>query len=299
MELLIIVQLETGTSFEAYANESLGLKTGDYCILVRKDKILDYAKVSKIIGTLPPEADKFEMSYVERKANIHDKSKANENIMLAKSAYRTALAQIEKLKLSMKLLTAHYTYDRKLALFIFTAEGRVDFRQLVKELSQMLNTKIELRQIGVRDESAIIGGFGVCGQILCCKRYLKKFDSMNVKMAKEQDLSLNPSSISGMCNRLKCCLKYEHTGYVELEKNMPRRGACCECAEGAGKIIDRNLLTQMVKVLIEESGKCLVCPKEEVRIVYPDKYKITASSKLSSEEDYELTAELAKLEDKQ
>jgi len=298
MELLLIIQLETGTNFEAYANESLGLKTGDYCILVRKDKILDYGQVSKIIGPLPPEADKLEMSCVDRKATIHDKSKANENIMLAKSAYRSAVTQITKLNLPMKLLTAHYSYDKKLALFIFTAEGRVDFRQLVKELSQILNTKIELRQIGVRDETAILGGLGVCGQVLCCKRYLKKFDSMNVKMAKEQDLSLNPANISGMCDRLKCCLKYEHEGYIELEKNMPRRGACCECSEGAGKIIDRNLLTQTVKVLIDESGKCLVCPKEEVRIVYPDKYKASTFSKHSHEEDYELTAELVKLEDK-
>lgn len=296
MELLLTIQLETGSSFEAYANESLGLKAGDYCILVRKDKILDYGQVSKIIGPLPPEIDKLEMSYVDRKATMHDKSKANENIMLAKSAYRSAAAQIALLKLPMKLLTAHYTYDKKLALFIFTAEGRVDFRQLVKDLSQILNTKIELRQIGVRDETSILGGLGVCGQVLCCKRYLKKFDSMNVKMAKEQDLSLNPASISGMCDRLKCCLKYEHEGYVELEKNMPRRGACCECSEGAGKIIDRNLLTQTVKVLIDESGKCLVCPKEEVRILYPDKYKVsTSSSKPAPEEDYELTAELAKL----
>jgi len=298
MELLLIMQLETGNRFEAYANESLGLKTGDYCILVRKDKILDYGQISKIIGLLPPEADKLEMSYVDRKATIHDKSKANENIMLAKSAYRTAVAQIEKLALPMKLLTAHYSYDKKLILFIFTAEGRVDFRQLVKDLSQILNTKIELRQIGVRDETAILGGLGICGQVLCCKRYLKKFDSMNVKMAKEQDLSLNPANIAGMCNRLKCCLKYEYEGYVELEKDMPRKGACCECSEGVGRIIDRNLLTQTVKVLIDESGKYLVCPKEEIRIVYPDKYKVSASSKLSNEEDYELTAELAKLSEK-
>ncbi len=298
MELLLIIQLETGTNFEAYANESLGLKIGDYCILVRKDKILDYGRVSKIVGPLPPEADKTEMSYIDRKANIHDKSKANENVMLAKSAYRSAVIQIEKLNLPMKLLTAHYSYDKKLALFIFTAEGRVDFRQLVKDMSQILNTKIELRQIGVRDEAAILGGLGVCGQVLCCKRYLKNFDPMNVKMAKEQDLSLNPANISGMCDRLKCCLKYEHEGYVELEKNMPRRGACCECSEGTGKIIDRNLLTQTVKVLIDESGKCLVCPKEEVRIVYPDKYKVSTSSKHSNEEDDDLTAELVKLEDK-
>ena len=169
----------------------------------------------------------------------------------------------------------HYSFDKRLATFQFTADGRIDFRQLVKDLSQSLNTRIELRQIGVRDETSVIGGFGVCGLELCCKKYLRKFESINVKMAKEQDLSLNPVNISGVCGRLKCCLKYEHEGYLELDKDMPRRGAFCECAEGIGKITDRNLLTQQVTVYIDKTSKCLSCPKEDVRVIYPDKYKIS------------------------
>lgn len=298
MEVLLIVQVGAGIGFEAYANESLELKVKDFCVVVTKDRNLDYGQITKIYGSLPEEIDKNELARVERKATMLDKSKVNENIMLAKSAYRTALAQIEKLNLPMKLLTAHYTFDKKQVLFMFSAEGRVDFRQLIKDLSQMLNAKIELRQIGVRDETAMLGGLGICGQVLCCKRYLKKFDSMNVKMAKEQDLSLSPLTISGACDRLKCCLKYEHEGYVELEKGMPRRGACCECSEGTGKIIDRNILLQTVKVFINDSGKCLVCPKDEVRVIYPDKHKIPAASASAHEEDYELTEELAKLEEK-
>ena len=231
-----------------------------------------------------------------------DKSKANENKMRAKSAYRTALTHIEKLKLPMRLLNTHYTFDRKLVTFQFTADGRVDFRQLVKDLSQNLNTRIDLRQIGVRDETAILGGLGTCGQVLCCKRFLKEFESINVKMAKEQDLSLNPVNISGMCGRLKCCLKYEHCGYLELDKDMPRRGAFCECSEGVGRIVDRNLLTQHVTVYIDESSQYLSCPKEEVRVIYPDKYKISGISEKIKEvpietEDNIITDEIAKLDD--
>jgi cell fate regulator YaaT (PSP1 superfamily) len=156
----------------------------------------------------------------------------------------------------------------------FCADGRVDFRELVKELSRALSVRIELRQIGVRDETGIYGGIAVCGQVLCCSRFLKEFNSINVKMAKEQDLLLTPGTISGVCGRLKCCLKYEHEGYLELEKGMPRRGDCCECKEGRGRIIDRNLLTQNVVVQLDDTGRTVTYPKEEVSVIYPEKYKI-------------------------
>ncbi|MCP4181544.1 MAG: stage 0 sporulation protein [bacterium] len=299
MNLLFEIELDTGAVYEAYADESLGLKKTDYC-LIKKDKYLDYGKISKYIGSLSPDVNKSEIPKIDRKATMLDKSKANENTMRAKSAYRTASNQVEKLKLPMKLLNVHYTYDRKLVTFLFTAEGRIDFRQLVKDLSQILNTRIELRQIGVRDETAILGGVGTCGQALCCCRFLKKFESINVKMAKEQDLSLNPTNISGMCGRLKCCLKYEHDDYIELDKGMPRRGSSCECAEGVGKIIDRNLLTQKVTVYLDESAKYLTCPKEEIRVIYPNKYKGVSSSKKASTkntENDEVADDIAQLDD--
>jgi len=297
MELFYDITLDAGIKYQAYGDESLDLKKGDYCI-VSKDKYLDYGQITRIIGNLPEGMNKSETPKIDRKANMHDKSKANENQMRAKSACRTALMQIEKLGLQMKLLNVHYSYDGKHVTFYFVADGRVDFRQLVKDLSQMLNTRIELRQIGVRDETSMVGGFGTCGQILCCKKYIKKFESINVKMAKEQDLSLNPVNISGICGRLKCCLKYEHEGYTDLDKGMPRRGACCECSEGMGKIVDRNLLTQKVTVHLEESGKCLTCTKDDVRVVYLDKYKISGQQGQSDKtSDEEISEELAKLED--
>ena len=297
MELLFDISTDTGTVYQAYCSESLDLKKGDYCIILR-DRYLDYGQVLRILGNIPEGLDKAETPKVERKANMHDKSKANENLMRAKSAYRVALLQIEKLGIQMKLLNVHYSYDGKHVTFYFVADGRVDFRQLVKDLSQILNTRIELRQIGVRDEAAMFGGFGTCGQLLCCKRFIKKFDPVNVKMAKEQDLSLNPVNISGVCGRLKCCLKYEHDGYTELDKGMPRRGACCECSEGMGRIIDRNLLTQKVTVQINESGKYINCTKEDVRVVYLDKYKVTGvQGQLDNTSEEEISEELASLED--
>ena len=287
MKFLYEIILDTNVCYEAFADESLQLKEGDDC-LIKKERVVDYGTIKKCIGELSNDKSTNDIPEIDTKASIRDKSKANENRMRAKSAFRTAVGHIENLGLKMKLLNAHYSFDKKLATFQFTADGRIDFRQLVKDLSQSLNTRIELRQIGVRDETAVLGGFGVCGQELCCKRYLKKFDSINVKMAKEQDLSLNPVNISGMCGRLKCCLKYEHEGYVELDKNMPRRGAFCECEEGVGKIIDRNLLTQKVTVYIDECSKCISCAKEEVRVIYPDKYKISGikdDSKDSNSDD--------------
>lgn len=152
----------------------------------------------------------------------------------------------------------------------FTADGRVDFRELVKELSRAMGTRIELRQIGVRDESAIHGGISICGQVLCCCRFLNEFNSINVRMAKDQDLSLTPGTISGICGRLKCCLKFEHEGYMELEKTMPRRGEWCDCPAGRGKITDRNLLTQEVTVTLL-SGGTVRCSREEITICPPER----------------------------
>ncbi len=301
MELLYDILLDTGARYDAVGDESLSLNKNDFCV-IRRDRCLDYGQIHSVRGPVPAEAAKnVDVPRIERKATMLDQSKANENLMRAKSAFRTAESQIERLNLPMKLLNSHYSFDRKLISFQFTAEGRVDFRQLVKDLSEILNTRIDLRQIGVRDETALIGGIGICGQVLCCRRFLKEFESINVKMAKEQDLSLNPNNISGLCGRLKCCLKYEHQGYLELDKDMPRRAALCECSEGMGKIIDRNLLTQKVTVLIEDSGKCICCAKSEVRVVYPDKYKISGvqgkSNNHHGEDDDKVDEAIAKLDD--
>lgn len=267
------IKIETGAKYLAWSPKNLNLKPKDWCV-VHKEKCTDFGQVVHVYARPPQEKPPAgEMPEVERKATVVDQGKANENQMRAKSAFRAGQKLIDELKLPMKLLNAHYSFDGKLITYQFTADGRVDFRDLVRRMAQTMNTRIELRQIGVRDETGLIGGIGICGQCLCCSRYIREFSSINVKMAKEQDLSLNPNNISGHCGRLKCCLKYEHEGYVELDRNMPRRGALCECAEGRGRVVDRNLLTQLVTVNLDSSGKnCHVC-KDEVRVVYPDKYR--------------------------
>lgn len=264
MELYYLIQLDNGNRYTVAAPEDMSVKCNDWCV-VRKDFYQDYGQIIREWNSLSDEETKKNCPRVIRKATVHDKSIANENLMRAKSAMRTAEKSIERLNLQMNLLNAHYSFDGKLIVIQFTADGRVDFRELVKELAQILNTRIELRQIGVRDETAICGGIGICGQQLCCNRFLTEFASINVRMAKEQDLSLTPGTISGSCGRLKCCLKYEHDGYVEMEKDMPRKGEFCHCQEGGGKVIDRNLLTRKLTIQLE-SGKNVICSREEVKI---------------------------------
>jgi cell fate regulator YaaT (PSP1 superfamily) len=275
MDIIYTIQLDNGAKYLAKADDSLAFKVNDWCV-IHKDFFNDYGQISKIgeENSLDKKTKEKEIPRIIRKATVHDKSMAHENEMRAKSALRSTQEAVEKLKLDMKLLNVHFSLDKKLIVIQFTAEGRIDFRQLVKDLAKNFNARIELRQIGVRDETALKGGLGICGQQLCCNRFLKDFASINVRMAKDQDLSLTPSTISGFCGRLKCCLKYEHKGYLELEKTMPRRGDMCDCPGGRGKICDRNLLTQEVSVVLQDSGSCIHCACSEVQVVYPDKYKV-------------------------
>ena len=311
MEFLYDIQLDNGAKYKARGDDSLTLKSGDWCV-IRKDFFLDYGQVvsscrcpynpaeepkENLHPTGTPSGKRAEIPRIQRKATVVDQGKANENLMRSKSAMRTAAQYIEKLGLPMKLINAHYSFDNKLLAIQFSADGRVDFRELVKQLSAALNTRIELRQIGVRDETAIVGGISICGRPLCCCSFLKEFASINVKMAKEQDLSLTPSTISGICGRLKCCLKYEHEGYLELERTMPRRGDCCECQEGRGRIIDRNLLTQKVVVQLDDTGRTISCSKDEVSVVYPEKYKVNRNKTRDKEPRSKEEEELSKLED--
>ena len=293
MDWLYELQLDNGTRFKAIGDESLMLRADDYCVF-RKDFYMDFARISKVCREAKPEdrvqepqgPDKrTETPIIVRKATVMDQSKAHENLARAKSAMRTAAQHVELLGLPMKLINSHYSYDGKLVIIQFSAEGRVDFRELVRQLSAALNTRIELRQIGVRDETAAIGGIAPCGRNLCCCSFLKEFASINVKMAKEQDLALTPSTISGVCGRLKCCLKYEHEGYLEMERTMPRRGDCCDCCEGRGRIVDRNLLTQTVVVALDDTNRNVTLPKDEVTVVYPEKHKIRQNSPRPARQD--------------
>ncbi len=198
------------------------------------------------------------MPTIERIANSDELFRMKANQRKAIDVNQTAKDEIKKHKLEMKLIKTHITYDNNLIIFLFTADGRVDFRELVKSLSRSLSSRIELRQIGVRDETAIQGGIGTCGRSFCCSGFLTKFESINVKTAKDQGLPLNPATISGICNRLKCCLKYEHEGYIELHKSAPRMGSVFKTPEGDGKVIDINYLKQIIKVRLFEGQHKIV-----------------------------------------
>lgn len=253
MEQIFMVKLANGAHLEVRADGDLGLKPGSKCVFHR-DFFDDMGTICHEIvpkgeegGTSPAQ----ERPQVLREATPADLDNAAVNADKEPAAMRSAKEWVNNLSLPMKLINAHYSLDGKLLTVQFSADGRVDFRELVKELSRALGTRIELRQIGVRDEAGIYGGIAICGQELCCCRFLREFSSINVRMAKEQDLSLTPATISGVCGRLKCCLKFEHAGYLKLEKGMPRKGEYCDTPSGKGKITDRNLLTGMVTVTFE------------------------------------------------
>lgn len=173
-----------------------------------------------------------------------------ENKKKAADAIELCKQKVQEHNLSMKLVDVEYTFDNNKVIFYFTADGRVDFRELVKDLAAIFKTRIELRQIGVRDEAKMIGGIGPCGKTVCCAQFLGEFEPVSIKMAKEQSLSLNPTKISGLCGRLMCCLKYEHDVYEELLKGMPQVGAIVITEEGKGIVVDTYTLLEKVKVRV-------------------------------------------------
>ena len=262
MDKIFVLRMANGPTFEARCDETLAVSAGD-TVIFERDFYNDAAEIKSTLEQPSMTANASELPRIIRKADENDLENIQANISKARGAMGTAKQHIEALGLPMKLVNAHYSIDGKLVTIQFCADGRVDFRELVKELSRALSVRIELRQIGVRDETGIFGGIAVCGQPLCCSRFLKEFNSINVKMAKEQDLSLTPSSISGVCGRLKCCLKFEHEVYLELEKDMPRKGEFCDTPAGRGKICDRNILSRKVSVAFE-SGNVSIFSVDEI-----------------------------------
>ncbi|MBS4537930.1 stage 0 sporulation family protein [Clostridium sp. D2Q-11] len=188
---------------------------------------------------------------VIRIATEEDIKRHEENKQKEEEAFEVCGKKIEEHKLQMKLIDVEYTFDNNKVIFYFTADGRVDFRELVKDLASIFRTRIELRQIGVRDEAKMIGGIGPCGISLCCSTFLGEFEPVSIKMAKEQSLSLNPTKISGLCGRLMCCLKYEHETYEEVLKRLPNVGQKVRTPRGNGIIINTNPLLEMVKVKVK------------------------------------------------
>ena len=284
MTEVISLKFKEGGRIYYFSPNGLKLETGDMAV-VETANGLSIGTVSK--GNHQVEDDNIAapLKNCIRKANESDIEKLKENEKKEAEAFVICEEKILAHKLEMKLVSVEYSFDGSKITFFFTADGRVDFRELVKDLAAKFRTRIELRQIGVRDEARMLGGLGICGQPYCCKRFLDDFQPVSIKMAKEQGLSLNPTKISGSCGRLMCCLKYEQNSYDYLISITPSVGSTVRTKEGVGTVIDVNLIT----------GNLIVKPKDEEGIPYKvnrSEVKLLSGKKKPVQEKEELDEDL-------
>ena len=275
MAKVIGVRFRDNGKIYYFSSEQFEAEVGQN-VIVETARGIEYGKVvlgnreihdEKIIATLKP---------VIRIATQEDDKVQQKNKEKSKEAYKICIEKIKKHKLAMKLIDCEYTFDNNKVLFYFTADGRIDFRELVKDLASIFKTRIELRQIGVRDETKIKGGIGICGRSLCCNTFLSEFVPVSIKMAKEQNLSLNPTKISGVCGRLMCCLKNEQDTYEYLNSNLPNVGDEVKTSTGVkGVVQEVSVLRQRVKLLVtdEKGEKELIDYKVDDLIFRPRKRK--------------------------
>ena len=243
------------------------IKKGDN-VIVETARGIEFGTVVGDVKDVEDEKVVQPLKPVLRIATERDREQEAANKIKEKEAYQICLEKIRKHGLDMKLIDAEYTFDNNKVLFYFTADGRIDFRELVKDLASVFKTRIELRQIGVRDETKTVGGIGICGRVLCCHSYLSDFIPVSIKMAKEQNLSLNPTKISGVCGRLMCCLKHEEETYEELNRKLPNVGDYVTTEDGLkGEVQGVNVLRQIVRVIVEMGDE------KEIRDYEPDKLK--------------------------
>ena len=287
--MIKVIGVRFRTAGKVYFFDPLGyeIKRGDH-VIVDTARGVEFGTVvgdpkevedDKVIQPLKP---------VLRIATQKDVEQEAANKVKEKEAFKICLEKIRKHGLAMKLIDAEYTFDNNKVLFYFTADGRIDFRELVKDLAAVFKTRIELRQIGVRDETKILGGIGICGRPLCCHTHLSEFIPVSIKMAKEQNLSLNPTKISGVCGRLMCCLKHEEETYEELNRRLPNVGDFVTTKDGQkGEVQSVNILRQLVKVIVEngDTKEIQEYPVEDLR--FKKKHK-KDKIKLSAEEMKEL-----------
>jgi cell fate regulator YaaT (PSP1 superfamily) len=252
MQLVLIRLREAGQLTTYKAN--LSIKVHDY-VVVEADRGKDYGEVLEIneVEQLFPAKKANSYKNVIRKMLEQDKKILVVNQKEAQDAMKLCQRKIKDYNLAMKLVDTEYSFDKKKLIFYFISDKRVDFRELVKELAKVFKVRIEMRQIGARDEAKLFGGFGPCGQQLCCCRFLKNFEPVTMKMAKIQKLPLGSGKISGICGRLMCCLSYEHKIYKSLSKNLPKEGQRITTKQGKGKVISVNVLKRIVYLEVEDN----------------------------------------------
>lgn len=250
-------------------------KKGEYAV-VETARGIECGLVAMENREVPDEEIIQPLKPIVRKASERDMQKVEENRKSEKRAFGICEKKIAAHGLDMKLIDVEYTFDNSKILFFYTAPTRVDFRELVKDLAGVFRSRIELRQIGVRDESKMLGGISICGRPFCCSEFLSDFQPVSIKMAKEQGLSLNPAKLSGSCGRLMCCLKYEQESYDHLLRHTPKVGALVDTREGRGVVVDTNLLTGVLKVKLDRNpdGALLSVGRRDVRLIRDSQIKV-------------------------
>jgi cell fate regulator YaaT (PSP1 superfamily) len=236
----------------------------DSHVIVETARGIEYGKVVVGRKTVGESDVVLPLKKVIRVADERDANQVEENKKAAKNAFAICQTKIREHKLDMKLVDVEYTFDRNKIIFYFTADGRVDFRELVKDLAAVFRTRIELRQIGVRDEAKMLGGIGPCGRLLCCSTFLGDFEPVSIKMAKDQNLSLNPSKISGLCGRLMCCLKFENDNYEDSKEELPDVGSHVMTPMGEGRVVSVNILDLTVQVELLDKSRVLEFALDEI-----------------------------------
>ena len=254
------IQFRTGTKTYFFDPGNFTVSTGDE-VIIDTSRGPEFGRCVHGNHEVQPNEIVAPLRPVIRIATAQDKRVDAENRQREKRALEICQQKVTELGLEMQLVSAEYAFDGSKILFFFTADGRVDFRELVKALASILRTRIELRQIGVRDKAKMVGGLGICGRPFCCREFLEDFQPVSIKMAKTQNLSLNPTKISGTCGRLMCCLNYEQAAYEDLLKTAPKTESLVDTPDGRGTVMDVNLLRQSVKVRLEQQPDTIVCHK--------------------------------------
>jgi cell fate regulator YaaT (PSP1 superfamily) len=257
------VSLQPVGHITTYLCDGLDLKRGDR-VVVEADNGLCFASVEVEPREPAATLDLSLFKRVVRIADDHDRRVEEENRHREQEAKRICVDGIRQRDLEMKLVNVNLTYDGRKAVFYFVAEKRIDFRNLVRDLATALRIRVEMQQIGARDETKNTGGIGPCGRELCCSSWLRDFEAVTVKMAREQGLALNPSRLAGMCGRLKCCLRYEYATYVELKRGLPAVGKRVESVKGDGKVLRQNILKQTVLIQTDEDGGVVELTLEDI-----------------------------------
>ncbi len=270
---VVDIQFRPGQKIYYFDPNGLTLKTGDH-VIIDTARGPEFGIVAGGNHRIPFKDVVSPLRPVLRKATAHDERIVADNLATEKKAYEVCQEKITEFGLDMQLVSAECSFDGSKILFFFTADERVDFRELVKNLASTFHTRIELRQIGVRDKAKMVGGFGICGRPFCCTTFLDDFQPVSIKMAKTQNLSLNPTKISGTCGRLMCCLKYEQDAYEDLLRSAPKADSFVDTPDGRGTIIEVDLLRQRVKVRLEKEPDTIVThPNTEIAVLRSGKAK--------------------------